>query len=127
MVVTKVDEDKRQVFGWASVAAVDGQPVVDKQDDIIPVDELEKAAYDFVLYSRRQGEMHSLIGTGRLIESMVHNAEKRACGVVAKDADGREIDGWWVGFQVDHEASWRAIKSGGLPEFSIGGSASGDE
>lgn len=122
--VTKIDNDKRQIFGWASIASIDGVAVIDKQDDIIPIDELEKAAHDFTLYSRQMGHMHEDIGTGRLIESMVHNAEKRKCGVVAKDEQGRTIDGWWVGFQIDDADQWTRCKANERPEFSIGGRSS---
>jgi hypothetical protein len=121
--VVKVDADQRKVFGWASVAAVDGVPVVDKQEDIIPIHELEKAAHDFTLYSRTQGDMHTDIGVGRLIESVVIDADKRAAGLVAKDEQGRLVDGWWVGFQVDDDGVWQAHKRGDRLEFSIGGRA----
>ena len=43
--IAKLDEDKRQVFGWASVVTKNGQPVVDRQGDVIPVETLEEAAY----------------------------------------------------------------------------------
>jgi hypothetical protein len=36
----KADEDKRQVFGWASIVEVDGQPVVDRQGDWISPEEM---------------------------------------------------------------------------------------
>ncbi len=71
--------------------------------------------------------MHEDIGTGRLIESTIHNAERRKCGIVAKDELGRVIDGWFVGFQVDDDGVWASCKSGERPEFSIGGKASWDE
>lgn len=122
-VVTKADPDQRKVFGWASVCAFDGKTVVDKQDDIIRIQDLEGAAHDFCLYSRTQGDMHTDIGVGRLIESMVFDADKRAAGVIAKDDKGRVIDGWWVGFLVDDEGVWGAHKRGERLEFSIGGRA----
>jgi hypothetical protein len=31
--VTKADPDQRLIYGWASIAAVDGQEIVDKQDE----------------------------------------------------------------------------------------------
>jgi len=127
--IAKSEPDQRKVFGWASIAAIDGEAVVDKQDDIIPVDELEKAVHEFGLNSRTHCMMHAYddggapIPVGRMIESTLFNAEKRACGLVAKDELGRTIDGWWVGLQVDHEPTWNQIKAGRLPEFSIGGKA----
>ena len=35
--ITKADLEKQQVFGWASIAMVDGHYVVDKHDDVITV------------------------------------------------------------------------------------------
>ena len=36
--VIKVDEDQRIVYGWASVTTYKGEPVVDRQGDIIKTD-----------------------------------------------------------------------------------------
>jgi hypothetical protein len=121
--VRKLDPDQRKIFGWASVAAFDGVLVVDKQDDIIMIADLEKAAHEFTLYSRTQGDMHTDIGVGRMIESVVFDQAKRDAGIVAKDDQGRTIDGWWVGFLVDDDGVWDAHKRGERPEFSIGGRA----
>ena len=114
--VLKADGDQQLVFGWASVSTKGGVPIVDKQDDIITSAELEKAAYDFVLYSRTQGDMHARRGVGRMVESCVFTAEKQA-------ALGIDLgmEGWWVGFKVDDTGVWKRIKAGELPEFSIGG------
>ena len=114
---SKADTEHRLIFGWASISTMRGQPVVDKQGDIIPTDELETAAYDFVLNSRQQGDLHEITGVGRLVESCVFSAEKQA----ALGIDlGKE--GWWVGFYVENDDVWGAIKRGERPEFSIGGS-----
>lgn len=121
--VTKADPDQRKIFGWASVCAFDGKLVVDKQDDIIHVADLERAAHDFTLYSRTQGDMHSDIGVGRLIESVIFDQAKRDAGIIARDDQGRVIDGWWVGFYVDDDSVWASHKRGERPEFSIGGRA----
>lgn len=116
--IKKADPDQRMIFGWASVVTKDGKPIIDKQNDIIPVDELEKAFYDYVLYSRDQGHMHSRTGVGRMIECMVFTKQKQ-------DALGIDlgIEGAWVGYLVDDDAVWAAHKRGELPEFSIGGAA----
>lgn len=115
--ITKMDADKQQIFGWASVATINGEAVVDKQGDIIPIDELEKAAYDFLLDGGVMGDMHERVGVGRPIESMVFTKAK--C-----DALGIKMDreGWFVGFQVDSPDVWKSHKEGKRPEFSIGGS-----
>lgn len=120
--IVKLDPDKQMIFGWASVSAIDGVDVVDKQEDIIPIEELEDAAYDFVLYSRDQGDMHAKRGVGRLIEAMVFTPEKAKHGLVAKNEKGQTISGLWVGFRVEDPEVWAAHKRGDRPEFSIGGS-----
>lgn len=116
--IIKADEDKQLVFGWASVSSVGGELVVDKQDDIITEDELEQAAYEFVLYHRSMGDMHERMGVGRLVESMMFTKEKQ-------DALGIDLGmvGWFTGFRVDDPGVWKRIKAGELPEFSIGGKA----
>jgi len=127
LAVTKVDPEQRKIFGWASVCSLDGKLIIDKQGDIIYVADLEPAAHDFCLYSRTQGDMHTDIGVGRLIENMVFDQSKREAGIMAKDDKGRVIDGWWVGFLVDDDGVWQAHKDGRRPEFSIGGRARREE
>ena len=41
-----------------SVVEVNGEPVVDLQGDYISVDEMEKAGYEYVMKSRKGGDMH---------------------------------------------------------------------
>lgn len=123
--IKKMDDSQHLVFGWLSVAIDErGVPIQDSYDDIIPVDELEQAAYDFVLYSRAAGEMHDLIGVGRLVESMVFTEEKiEALGI----PEGILPIGWWVGFYIDDPEVWAKIQSGEYAAFSIGGSAVREE
>jgi hypothetical protein len=73
--VTKVLPDQRQVFGWASVCSRGGRPVIDKQGDIIPVNELEPAVYEYVLSNREGGDMHVVKGASRCIESVMFTQE----------------------------------------------------
>jgi Putative phage serine protease XkdF len=115
--VAKTDADQHLVFGWASVVEKNGKLIVDKQGDVIYPEDLEKAAYDFVHDAREQGHMHSKIGVGKAIESIVFTKEKQ-------DALGIDLGkvGWWIGFKVSDPAVWKRIKAGDLPEFSIGGS-----
>lgn len=47
--VKKINNEKMQAFGWASVAITEnGETLEDWQGDIIEPDELESAAYKFV-------------------------------------------------------------------------------
>lgn len=121
--VSKMLTDKKQVFGWASVIELDGEPVVDLQGDVMTIDTIEKAAYDYVHTSRKGGRQHARDGelplhVSDMIESFVMTPEKKeAMGL------GPEVPtGWWVGFQVNDEDTWQAYKDGKLKEFSIHGS-----
>jgi hypothetical protein len=120
IIVTKAEEigDQHLVFGFASMAEMDGKLIVDKQDDMIEPEELEKAAYDYVRYCRELGDMHERIGVGTLVESMVFTKQKQ--DLLGIDLG---VQGWWVGFRVTDEDVWKKIKAGDLPEFSIGGRA----
>lgn len=125
--ISKVDDDERQVFGWASVTEINGKPVVDLQGDLLDTYELEKAAYDYVVNSRVGGEMHERIGKsapkqiGTLIESMVITPEK----IEKMGLPPETPHGWWIGFQVDKgeagEQAWSKLKGGEYTGFSIHG------
>jgi len=121
--VYKTDDNRRLVFGWASVAMTfDGQPLEDRQHDIIEPEELETAAYEYVLQFGDTGEEHqpSLRKKGRLVESCVFTEEKqRAMGLPA----GVLPVGWWIGFRIDDDAAWEKIKDGTYRMFSIEGRA----
>jgi len=114
--VRKVDEEQRLVFGWFSVVEKDGKPVVDREGDVILAEDLEKAAYGFVLKARVAGESHVRVGVGDLVESIMFTKEKQ-------EALGIDLGmvGWWGGFKVSDEEVWKAVRSGEYPMFSIGG------
>lgn len=121
--ISKMDTDKRQVFGWASIIEMNGEPVVDLQGDIMTIETIEKAAYDYVKNSRKGGNQHQRDGAGPLhvsdmIESfLVTDEKKQQMGL----PDGTPT-GWWVGFQINDEDTWAQVKSGKRKEFSIHGS-----
>ena len=121
--ISKVDTDKRQVFGWASVTAINGVPVEDLQDDSIDLVEIEKAAYRYVVESRKGGNMHGRTDEGvaksvsDMIESFVVTPEKRESMGLPSNVP----DGWWVGFQVNDDHTWEEAKAGRLVGFSIHG------
>jgi len=122
-IIFKSDDDKRLVFGWASVSVtLDGVPLEDRQSDIIDPDELENAAYEYVLNFRDGGEEHipSLRKKARLVESCVFTEEKQeAMGI----PPGTLPVGWWIGFYVDDDEAWGKIKNGTYKMFSIEGTA----
>jgi hypothetical protein len=120
--IAKLDEDKRQVFGWASVISKNGVPVEDRQGDVIDPEELEKSAYEFVLKSRKGGHQHKRNGdevyhVSDMIESMVVTDEKKEAMGLPDDAP----TGWWVGFKVHDDDTWHKIKKGDVTGFSIHG------
>lgn len=121
--ISKTDDEQQLVFGWLSVA-VDkaGKPVLDLQGDIIAPEELEKAAYDYVLFARNVGEMHNRTeGVGRLVESMVFTKQKQeALGIPAGTLPETA---WWIGYKIDDPEVWKKVKSGEYRAFSIGGRA----
>lgn len=118
----KADEDKRQVFGWASIVEVDGQPVVDRQGDWISPEEIEKAAYQYVLNSRKAGHQHRRDGdqpfhAGDMIESFVMTPEK----IEKMGMPESTPVGWWVGYKIHDEDAWQKVKKGEVTGFSIHG------
>ena len=119
---TKFDDDKRLAFGWASVVKKDGVEVVDRQGDWIDPDDLENAAYKYVLSSRIGGDMHKRNGdqphhVSDLVESFVVTPEK-----IAKMGLPESTPiGWWVGFKVHDDDTWQLVKKKGRTGFSIHG------
>lgn len=119
--IMKSDDEKMLAFGWASVSMrIDGEVIEDWQKDIVEPEELEKAAYEFVLLYREGGEMHERGGAAVLIESVVFTEEKmQAMGIPV----GTLPVGWWIGFKVLDEDVWEKVKDGTYPMFSIEGEA----
>ena len=125
--IYKTDEDQRLVFGWASVAiTVDGTVLEDRQHDMIEPEDLEEAAYEYVLNFRETGEEH-LPGyrkKGRLVESCVFTPEKqKAMGI----PENTLPVAWWIGFKIDDEDTWQRVKNGTYRMFSIEGRAQREE
>lgn len=119
-IITKIDEDKRLVFGWASIIKdTEGKVLLDRQDDFIDDEsELEKSAYQYVLTSRDGGEMHIRKGVSTMVESVVLTKEKQeALGI----PEGTVPVGWWIGFRVNDERVWDEVKKGGYSGFSVHG------
>ncbi len=121
LTVMKSDNDQHLVFGWANVSVrVDGEQIVDWQEDAIDTADLEKAAYEYVAHFGTAGEMHQRGGIGRVIESVVFTKEKAAALGIPPDV---LPEGWWIGFQITDGEVWEKIKSGEYSMFSIEGKA----
>lgn len=119
---SKMDEDRRQVFGWATIVKKDGQDVVDLQGDYISIEEIEKSAYEYVVKSRKGGNQHKRAGAepfhaADMIESFIVTPEKVEKMGLPEDTPL----GWWVGFKVNDEDTWQQVKSGERTGFSIHG------
>jgi hypothetical protein len=128
--ITKVDTENRMVFGFFNVNKIGNELVEDLQQDTIETEELEKAAYDFVLNARIAGESHLRKGVGNLVESMMFTYEKEQAilktleQIGIKDAQfSLGVEGWWGGFQITDEEVLAKIDKGEYPMFSVGGKA----
>lgn len=121
--ISKADIDRQLAFGWASVIKVNGIPVLDKQGDYMEPDDLEDAAYEYVMKSRKGGDMHRRTDDGApyhaadLVESLVITPEK----IKQMNLPETMPCGWWVGFKVHDPGVWESVKKGDKPGFSIHG------
>lgn len=119
--IVKTDPAKQHVFGWAYVTHDKaGDLNIDKSGDFADdIEEIEKAAYDYVLSSRAGDADHTNVKGAEMIESLVFTPEKiEKMGLPA----GSIPLGWWVGFHVQDEGTWKRVEKGELTSFSVHGS-----
>lgn len=114
------EEPERKV--WAAVL-IPGE--VDKQGDLVPEPEIERAAHNYLKHYRKVDEDHDLVdGSGEPIESYVLKQETT---FDLPDGSGERTypKGTWImGVQLTDDA-WKRVESGELTGFSIyGGAAS---
>lgn len=116
--ILKADDEQRMVYGWASVVTEKGEPVIDRQGDVIMPETLVKAVNNFMEHVRVGKTMHVGEQTGVIVHSMPITKE-------IGDALGIQSDreGWIVAYKVYDDAVWQMVKSGELAAFSIGGRA----
>lgn len=113
--------EEHLVFGWASVAIrKQGDTVVDCYGDMIPPEELENAAYNFVLQTGEANFDHSGRVVGRLVESLAVTKQKLKAMGLAEDALPQ---GLWVGFYIEQDEDWARVTQGNYQMFSIEGVA----
>jgi hypothetical protein len=119
--IAKSNEDKQLVFGWANIAKdAEGNFPIDWDTDVTQPEDLEAAAYSYVLKYRTTGEKHEGEAVGQLVESVMFTKEKQlALGI----PDGILPEGWWVGFHVADAEVFAKIKTGEYEMFSVQGSA----
>lgn len=120
--IAKIDSDQHLVFGWLSVAKTkDDKFVIDHHGHVIEPDELEKAAYRFVLESRRGADMHKTDShVATLVESIMFTKEKMAAMGIP---EGIVPQGQWTGWYVHDENVWDKIKTKQYKMLSFGGTA----
>lgn len=114
--MNRVDEEKRRVFGFFSVIEENDKEVIDYHGDVIASDDLEEAAYKYVMYSGMGDERHDERAKAMLIESMFFSKEKQ----MALGIDLGKVC-WWGGFYILDDDLWQKVKSGQYPMFSISG------
>ncbi len=119
---SKMDEERREVTGWASVTSKGGVPVVDLQDDLIDLNDLRKAVEGFLDGSRDAGYMHlrdddgELVRIGKIVGSLIIDQETaKALNMETPN------EGWIITMKVEHDEVWKQVKEGLLGAFSIGG------
>lgn len=119
--ITKSDDSQQRLFGWASIAVrKDGTPMLDLQGDVIDIEDLEEAWYDYVLESGELNFVHKDHCRGQLIEALVFTPDKLAALGLPP---GSVPLGAWAGFYIPDAADYQLMKSRGYFMFSIEGSA----
>lgn len=116
--IEKADEEQQMVWGWAYLCQDDdGRQVVDHGGDVVSIEDIQKAAEDFMLSSRVGGVMHK-DQAGFVSQSIVVTDDlARELGLTTRKR------GWLIGFKVTDPESWEGVKSGRFRAFSIGGTA----
>ena len=120
--ILKADDDQRMVYGWASVVTEKGEPVVDRQGDVIEPETLVKAVNDFMEHLRVGKAMHTGEQVGVVIHSFPVTKELGDALGIHSDREG-----WIVAYKVYDDGVWNMVKSGELAAFSIGGRAMKEE
>lgn len=110
--------DGSLVRGWANVTSIEGNPVVDFEGDIIPIEILRDAVHRFIASERISLVTHNGKKVGEIVESVIiDDYFANAVGM----SDKRR--GWWVGMAVYDETVKADVVKGKLRAFSIGGKA----
>lgn len=119
---TEGEVEQQLIFGWANVTLQeDGTPPLDWQGDIIKTEELETAAYNYVLNFGIVNRDHEWsTDCGWIVESMMFTKDKMgALGI----PEGTVPEGWWLGFYIPDPEVYAKVKDGTYKMFSIEGSA----
>lgn len=116
--ILKVDNERRIVWGWASVCTMKGETVTDLQGDRIAPAQMEKMADRFMRSARAAKAMHYGDDVGEVIHSFPMTKE-------LADAFGiqSEREGWITGTYIKSDEEWGKVRRGEYKGLSIGGRA----
>lgn len=126
---------ERLVFGWgyitrdiankfvpASRTTAEGI-VVDWSGETVNIDNLEKAIYEYVEFSRVGDVMHDGPQVATIVESMVFTPAKKSILGLADDFP----EGVFLGYRVNDDAAWGRVCDGDLAMFSLAGTCTREE
>jgi hypothetical protein len=122
--ITKINDEKRLVVGWASVITDEkDRPIADYQGDIISLDELEAFTWRLVIAGGAggAGEMHER-PAGDVVEAFVVSRERREA-MPEVFSPGPGPSGLMIALRINSDETWTAVKDGRLRELSIAGDA----
>lgn len=110
--IFKAEDEKRLVTG---VVMEPGE--FDAHGDITMAEEIEQAAYVYMLNSQVVGDQHSQPAPAKIVESYIAPADFEMGGQAVKQGS------WIMTVKVEDDEMWEAVKSGDYTGFSIGGFA----
>lgn len=108
--IAKVDAEKRLVYG-----IVLEPDTVDSQGDVVPADEIERAAHNFMQRSRLIGLQHKRAAPAVPVESYIVQSDHEIGGERVRKGT------WVMVVKVLDEELWKQVKAGEITGFSIGG------
>ncbi len=97
--ITKIDDEERMVFGYAST------PDLDSDGEIIKLSAMEKALPSYMQFPTLR-EMHQPKAAGKTIEASIRSGKQK---------------GLYIGAKVVSDEAWKLVKEGVYKAFSIGG------
>jgi Putative phage serine protease XkdF len=99
-------------------AVVSEPDTVDLHDDVIPADEIEKAAHEYLRNYRVIGVQHEKLADAEVVESFIAPVD-----YTADDGTLVKKGSWVMAVKVHSAALWAEIEKGAYTGFSIGGQA----
>lgn len=130
--VLKRDALLRIVGGWFTVFKVDGEEVVDSDNEVVDVPSYQRACIDFVRKSRSVNVDHQGPQVGELVDSILIDSPEMAKMLVSQ-ITGQDPDdvvvkriGHFGSFQLRDDETFQKVLDGRLM-FSVEGSCDREE